>query len=149
MWNATLGKLLVIAIASSGYMTAFDGSNGQIVWATNLGTVTYSTPLVSNGVLYIGMRGGKRSFGGDRLASQRKLHGVRPGHLPGQAHQRTAAGDQAAAHLGDADRGRAAPVADERLIGDFGSALTTLHRGHDYRLMTIDYRLSAIGYRRP
>jgi outer membrane protein assembly factor BamB len=58
VWDAALGKLLVIAIASSGYMTAFDGSNGQIVWATNLGTVTYSTPLVSNGVLYIGMRGG-------------------------------------------------------------------------------------------
>jgi outer membrane protein assembly factor BamB len=58
VWDVTLGRMLVIAIASSGYMAAFDGSNGQVVWATNLGTVTYSTPLVSNGVLYIGMRGG-------------------------------------------------------------------------------------------
>ena len=29
--------------------------------------------------------GGQRPFGGDRLAGQRQLHGVRPGHLPGQA----------------------------------------------------------------
>ena len=44
-------------------------------------------------------------FGADHVGRQEELHGMRPGHLPGEAHGRAAAGEQPTRGLHDGEAG--------------------------------------------
>ncbi|HEV2361191.1 MAG TPA: PQQ-binding-like beta-propeller repeat protein, partial [Acidimicrobiales bacterium] len=52
-WNATLQKTLVYQGNDSGYLTAFDASDGATVWSVNLGSTILSSPLVEGNFVWI------------------------------------------------------------------------------------------------
>jgi outer membrane protein assembly factor BamB len=53
-WNATLGKTLVYVATMNGTFYALDKATGAIVWADQLGNPIVSTPLVSDGYVWVG-----------------------------------------------------------------------------------------------
>ncbi len=109
-YDGTLGETLAYVGTENGAVLAVNLSNSHIVWGTWLGSAIRSSPLVSNGALFVATDGNPRLFKLDASTGVVDCSMISPQPVEGTPTVATPPGGVTSVYVGTNDGGGSGPV---------------------------------------